>query len=47
MILPPALLETTEAMEVLRPIIEWNQRLPEDKVADVDPHPFRRNGMTR
>lgn len=43
---PPSLLETTEAMEAIHPIIEWGRALPEEAMADVDPHPFRRNGMT-
>mmetsp|Transcript_10589 Transcript_10589/g.22583 ORF Transcript_10589/g.22583 Transcript_10589/m.22583 type:complete len:440 (-) Transcript_10589:72-1391(-) len=44
--LPPALLETNEANDVLHPIMEWGRALPDDLVADVAPHPFRRNGMT-
>ncbi|KAL7530404.1 hypothetical protein ACHAXR_003477 [Thalassiosira sp. AJA248-18] len=46
LVLPPSLLETTEATEVIAPIMEWGRALPEDKVADVGAHPFRRNGMT-
>ena len=45
-ILPPSLLETTEATEVIHPIMEWGRALPEEKVSDVDVNPFRRNGMT-
>ncbi|KAL3764495.1 hypothetical protein ACHAW5_004758 [Stephanodiscus triporus] len=46
LVLPPSLLETTEATEVLHPIMEWGRALPEDAMADVEPHPFRRNGLT-
>jgi len=42
--IPPSLLETTEAAEVMHPVMEWGRALPE--VEDLDPHPFRRNGMT-
>jgi len=45
-ILPPSLLETTEATEVIHPIMEWGRALPEEKVSDVDVNPFRKNGMT-
>jgi len=45
LVLPPSLLETPEATEVIHPIMEWGRALPEDKLSDVDPHPFRRNGM--
>ncbi|KAL7464574.1 hypothetical protein ACHAXS_004912 [Conticribra weissflogii] len=44
--IPPSLLETSEANDVLHPIMEWGRALPDDLVADVAPHPFRRNGMT-
>lgn len=44
--IPPSLLETSEACEILHPIMEWGRALPNDRVADVAPHPFRRNGMT-
>ncbi|KAL7545971.1 hypothetical protein ACHAWF_016664 [Thalassiosira exigua] len=44
--LPPSLLGSTEAAEVLHPILEWGRPLPEEEVSDVDPHPFRRCGMT-
>ena len=44
--LPPSLLESTEATEVIHPIIEWGRALPEEVMMDVKPHPFRRNGMT-
>jgi len=46
LVLPPSLLETDEATEAIHPIIEWGRALPEEAMADVDPHPFRRNGMT-
>lgn len=45
LVIPPSLLETNEATEILHPIIEWGRALPEDQVSDVSPHPFRRNGM--
>ena len=45
LVMPPSLLETSEAAEILHPIIEWGRALPEDKVGDISPHPFRRNGM--
>jgi endonuclease/exonuclease/phosphatase family metal-dependent hydrolase len=45
-VLPPSLLETTEAMEVIHPIVEWGRALPEEAIADVGPHPFRRSGLT-
>ena len=44
--MPPSLLETTEATEVLHPIMEWGRALPKEVMADVEPHPFRRNGLT-
>ncbi|KAL3791007.1 hypothetical protein HJC23_002996 [Cyclotella cryptica] len=46
LVIPPALLETDEATEILHPIVEWGRALPEEQVSDVSPHPFRRNGMT-
>ena len=46
LVLPPSLLETTEATSILHPIMEWGRALPEESLADVPPHPFRRNGMT-
>jgi hypothetical protein len=46
LVIPPALLETDEATEILHPIVEWGRALPEEQVSDVAPHPFRRNGMT-
>jgi endonuclease/exonuclease/phosphatase family metal-dependent hydrolase len=46
LVLPPSLLETSEAAEILHPIIEWGRALPDDKVGEMSPHPFRRNGMT-
>ena len=45
-VLPPSLLETTEATEVIHPIVEWGRALPEEAIADVGPHPFRRSGLT-
>eukprot|EP00956_Cyclotella_meneghiniana_P023879 scaffold47232_cov57-Cyclotella_meneghiniana.AAC.1 len=45
LVIPPALLETNEATEILHPIVEWGRALPEAQVSDVSPHPFRRNGM--
>ena len=45
LVLPPSLLETTEATSILHPIMEWGRALPEKALADVHPHPFRRNGM--
>jgi endonuclease/exonuclease/phosphatase family metal-dependent hydrolase len=45
LVIPPSLLETNEATEILHPIVEWGRALPEEKVSDVSPHPFRRNGM--
>ncbi|KAL9181846.1 hypothetical protein ACHAXT_012189 [Thalassiosira profunda] len=44
--LPPTLLGTTEATEVIHPVLEWGRALPEEELSNVDPHPFRRNGMT-
>lgn len=44
--LPPSLLETTEATQVIQPIMEWGVALPEEKFSNIEPHPFRRNGMT-
>jgi len=46
LVLPPSLLESTEATGVIRPIMEWGRALPEEEISDVNPHPFRRNGMT-
>lgn len=46
LVLPPSLLETSEAAEILHPIIEWGRALPDEMVGEVSPHPFRRNGMT-
>mmetsp|Transcript_3920 Transcript_3920/g.6680 ORF Transcript_3920/g.6680 Transcript_3920/m.6680 type:complete len:740 (-) Transcript_3920:85-2304(-) len=46
LVIPQSLLETSEAAEILSPIIEWGRALPEEKVGDISPHPFRRNGMT-
>jgi hypothetical protein len=46
LVLPPSLLESSEAAEILHPIIEWGRALPDEKVGDISPHPFRRNGMT-
>lgn len=45
LVIPQSLLETSEAAEILHPIIEWGRALPEEKVGDIAPHPFRRNGM--
>ena len=45
-ILPPSFLESNEATEVIHPIMEWGRALPEEAMADIRPHPFRRNGMT-
>lgn len=45
-VLPPSFLESTEAVEVIHPIMEWGRALPEEELADIEPHPFRRNGMT-
>ena len=47
LILPPTLLESTEATSILHPIIEWGRALPEETIDNlkVTPHPFRRNGM--
>ena len=45
LVIPPILLETDEATEILHPIVEWGRALPEEQVSDVSPHPFRRNGM--
>ncbi|KAL3770715.1 hypothetical protein ACHAWU_009247 [Discostella pseudostelligera] len=45
-VLPPSFLESTEATEVIHPIMEWGRPLPEEEMADIEPHPFRRNGMT-
>lgn len=45
LVIPQSLLETNEAAEILHPIIEWGRALPEEKVGDIAPHPFRRNGM--
>ncbi len=46
LVIPQQLLETSEAAEILHPIIEWGRALPEEKVGDIAPHPFRRNGMS-
>ncbi|KAL7494052.1 hypothetical protein ACHAWT_002818 [Skeletonema menzelii] len=46
LVIPQSLLETSEAAEILHPIIEWGRALPEETVGDVAAHPFRRNGMT-
>ena len=46
LVIPPSLLDSNEATGILHPIMEWGRALPEDKVADVSPHPFRRNGLT-
>ncbi len=45
-VLPPSFLESNEATEVMHPIMEWGRALPEEEMADILPHPFRRNGMT-
>lgn len=45
-VLPPSFLESTEATEVIHPIMEWGTPLPEEEMAGIEPHPFRRNGMT-
>jgi endonuclease/exonuclease/phosphatase family metal-dependent hydrolase len=45
-VLPPSLLGTTEATEVIHPIMEWGRALPEEAIADVEPHPFRSDGLT-
>jgi len=46
LVIPQSLLESSEAAEILHPIIEWGRALPEEKVGDIAPHPFRRNGMS-
>ncbi|KAL3812111.1 hypothetical protein ACHAXA_009446 [Cyclostephanos tholiformis] len=45
-VLPPSLLDTTEATEAIHPIMEWGRALPEEAIADVEPHPFRMDGLT-
>ena len=42
---PPSLLESDEAAEVLSPLLEWGQAIPNDDLEQVKPHPFRRNSM--
>ena len=46
LVLPPALFDTAEAAEVIQPIMEWGRVLPEHKLADLSPHPFRRNCLS-
>jgi len=43
--LPASLLESEEAAEVLSPLLEWGQAIPNDDLEQVEPHPFRRNSM--
>lgn len=42
---PASLLESEEAAEVLSPLLEWGQAIPNDDLEQVKPHPFRRNSM--
>ena len=42
---PASLLESEEAAEVLSPLLEWGQQIPNDDLEQVKPHPFRRNSM--
>ena len=45
LVLPPRLLESEEAAEMLHPIKEWGQDLPNGEMEHVPPHPFRRNSL--
>jgi len=45
MAVPATLLESEEAAEVLSPLLEWGQAIPNDDLEKVKPHPFRRNSM--
>lgn len=42
---PPSILQSDEAAEVLSPILEWGQALPNQEMESVKPHPFRRNSL--
>jgi mRNA deadenylase 3'-5' endonuclease subunit Ccr4 len=45
MVLPPSLLESQEALEILHPVLEWGLTIPNDDLEQVAPHPFRRTSM--
>ena len=44
-VMPPSLLESQEALEILNPVLEWGHTIPNEEMEQVEPHPFRRNSM--
>mmetsp|Transcript_6888 Transcript_6888/g.10451 ORF Transcript_6888/g.10451 Transcript_6888/m.10451 type:complete len:679 (-) Transcript_6888:128-2164(-) len=45
LVVPESVLESEEASEILHPIIEWGNALPNEDMENVEPHPFRRNSL--